>query len=85
MGRARGRGTRKLQIQLLLAATAINLKRLLTHSDAGQQAAAGDDHQQSAADGNRAAVAARRLLQIIRWCLDALAAPRSQAPTLTGS
>lgn len=74
--RARGRGTRKLQIQLLLAATAVNLKRLLAYSDAGQQAAAGNDHS---------APAARRLLQIIRWCLDTLAAPPNQTRTLTGS
>jgi len=34
LGRARSRGTRKLQLQLLAAATAINLKRLLAHQDA---------------------------------------------------
>ena len=33
-GRARCRGTRKLQLQLLLAATAINLKRLITRDPA---------------------------------------------------
>jgi hypothetical protein len=33
-GRARSRGTRKLQLQLLAAATAINLKRLLAHQNA---------------------------------------------------
>src|SRR3954454_20349310 len=33
-GRARCRGTRVLQLQLLAAATAINLKRLLSHQDA---------------------------------------------------
>ena len=33
-GRARCRGTRLLQLQLLAAATAINLKRLLGHQDA---------------------------------------------------
>lgn len=33
-GRARCRGTRLLQLQLLAAATAINLKRLLSHQDA---------------------------------------------------
>jgi transposase len=35
MGRARCRGTRKTQLQLLAAATAINLKRLLAAQDAG--------------------------------------------------
>lgn len=34
LGRARCRGTRKLQLQLLVAATAINLKRLLAARDA---------------------------------------------------
>jgi transposase len=43
-GRARSRGTRKLQIQLLLAATAINLKRLINRSNAAENPAAGDDH-----------------------------------------
>lgn len=36
--RARGRGSRLLQLQLLAAATAINLKRLLAAQDAGTQA-----------------------------------------------
>jgi transposase len=39
-GRARCRGTAKLQIQLLLAATAINLKRLATTSPAANNACA---------------------------------------------
>jgi transposase len=34
LSRARSRGTRKLQLQLLAAATAINLKRLLAHQGA---------------------------------------------------
>lgn len=41
LGRARCRGTPKLQVQLLLGATAINLKRLISHADAAQGAAAG--------------------------------------------
>lgn len=41
--RARSRGTRKLQLQLLAAATAINLKRLLAHSDTQSAADAHDD------------------------------------------
>ena len=48
-GRARCRGTRKVQIQLLLAATAINLKRLINQRPAAENATAGDDHAQSAA------------------------------------
>lgn len=43
-GRARCRGTAKLQIQLLLAATAINLKRLITRPGAAENTAAGQDH-----------------------------------------
>jgi len=42
--RARARGTRKLQLQLLAAATAINLKRLLAHGDAHGAADAPGDH-----------------------------------------
>jgi transposase len=41
-GRARCRGTRLLQLQLLAAATAINLKRLLNHQDALGHGQAGD-------------------------------------------
>jgi transposase len=41
-GRARCRGTRLLQLQLLAAATAINLKRLLTAQNEGQHAHAND-------------------------------------------
>ena len=42
MGRARCRGTRKTQLQLLAAATAINLKRLLTALDARSDGQTGD-------------------------------------------
>ena len=70
-GRARCRGTRKVQIQLLLAATAINLKRLITRSSAAENAANGDDHRHTApiaADNtdhaHRTEIAAH--LQIIR-------------------
>lgn len=42
LGRARSRGTRKLQLQLLAAATAINLKRLLAHEDARDASGAQD-------------------------------------------
>ncbi len=43
LARARSRGTPSLQIQLLLAATAINLKRLVSHAPAAEAAAAGRD------------------------------------------
>ena len=42
-GRARCRGTAKLQIQLLLAATAINLKRLTTRLPAAENGRDGDN------------------------------------------
>jgi transposase len=41
-GRARCRGTRLVQLQLLAAATAINLKRLLRHHDALEHGQTGD-------------------------------------------
>lgn len=58
IGRARCRGTRLLQLQLLAAATAINLKRLLGHQDALGHAYQSDP-------------AAR--LRTIRWLTDLLA------------
>jgi transposase len=42
LGRIRSRGTRKAQIQLLMAATAINLKRLARYAPAHTATAAGD-------------------------------------------
>jgi transposase len=70
--RARCRGTRKLQLQLLLAATAINLKRLLTQPEAAASAAAGDK------------TATARHLQLITACLNWLRHTH-QAGSLTGS
>ena len=71
-GRARCRGTVKLQIQLLLAATAINLKRLTTRLPASENGAVGDGH------------AARAQLAILNACLLALAAAETATST-TGS
>ena len=71
-GRARCRGTAKLQIQLLLAATAINLKRLTTRLPAADNGYA-DDH-----------AAARAHLAILNACLRALTAERAATST-TGS
>jgi transposase len=48
-GRARCRGTRLLQLQLLAAATAINLKRLLTAENEGQHGHANDPAAHAAA------------------------------------
>lgn len=70
--RARCRGTAKLQIQLLLAATAINLKRLTTHLPAAENAAASDT------------TAARAQLAILNACLHALTADTATTST-TGS
>lgn len=71
-GRARCRGTVKLQIQLLLAATAINLKRLTTRLPASENGAVGDGH------------AARAQLAILNACLLALTAAETTTST-TGS
>jgi transposase len=71
-GRARCRGTAKVQIQLLLAATAINLKRLTNRPPAAENSSAGDDH------------AARAHLAILNACLRALAADETTTST-TGS
>lgn len=71
-GRARCRGTAKLQIQLLLAATAINLKRLTTRLPATENGCARDE------------TAARVHLAILNACLHALAADPAATST-TGS
>lgn len=59
--RARSRGTRKLQLQLLAAATAINLKRLLAHQDA-QGASDARDSRSDAARARHASTTGARLL-----------------------
>src|SRR4051794_14622590 len=66
--RARCRGTRLLQLQLLAAATAINLKRLLGHQDA-------------LADSNTGDRTAR--LRTIRWLTDLLARCLNEIDRLT--
>jgi len=71
LDRARCRGTRKLQVQLLLAATAINLKRL-TSRPPGAENAAGDKS------------AARQQLRILTACLDWLRRHDAEG-SLTGS
>jgi transposase len=68
-GRARCRGTAKLQIQLLLAATAINLKRLTTYPPATANGRA----------DNNAAVRAH--LAILNACLHALAGAATTSTT----
>jgi transposase len=71
-GRARCRGTAKLQIQLLLAATAINLKRLTTRLPAAENRCAQDN------------TSTRAHLTILNACLHALAADATPTST-TGS
>lgn len=73
INRARCRGTRKLQVQLLLAATAINLKRLINRPPAAENAAHGYDQ------AHHAKISAH--LTIIRGCLTALQA----IPTTTST
>ena len=63
--RARSRGTRKLQLQLLAAATAINLKRLLAHQDA-QDASGERDSRSDAARARHANATGARLLIVAR-------------------
>ena len=91
-GRARCRGTRKLHLQLLLAATAINLKRLITRDPAAENTAAGRETPEPAptatqahATGHdhRARAAITAHLQIIQACLTALLG--STPPTSTTS
>ena len=71
-GRARCRGTAKLQIQLLLAATAINLKRLTSRPLAAENGCAHDN------------TATRAHLAILNACLHALAGDEA-APSTTRS
>ncbi len=61
MGRSRCRGTRKTQLQLLAAATAINLKRLLTAQNARSNGQTGDSGTHYAAITG--------LLDLLRRCL----------------
>jgi len=64
LGRARSRGSRKLQLQLLAAATAINLKRLLAHEDAHGAQDASDPRSAASYARRRTATAARMLIAV---------------------
>jgi transposase len=75
-GRARCRGHNKLQIQLLLAATAINLKRLINQPPAANNTNTGRDHHQQAQ--------INACLTIINACLAALTTIEKPTST-TGS
>ncbi len=75
-GRARCRGRAKLQTQLLLAATAINLKRLIS------QPPAAENQTSEREQAHRASITAQ--LAIINACLTALTTPEPTTST-TGS
>lgn len=70
--RARSRGTRKLQLQLLAAATAINLKRLLAHQDAQDAYVNRSDaaHQRQPATTAIRLLIAGRMLVLLNATLD---------------
>jgi hypothetical protein len=80
LDRARCRGTRKLQLQLLAAATAINLKRLLGAQDARADGQTGDPHPPLAAIRALFTVLARLLDE-----LDRLTARSTRTESSTGS
>jgi transposase len=89
LGRARSRGTRKLQLQLLAAATAINLKRLLDREDAHGRHDASDSRSRAARTRHTSTTAARlliaaRMLVLLTATLDEIGR-RSAANTSTGS
>lgn len=72
LDRARSRGTAKLQIQLLLAATAINLKRLTSRPPAAENGAHGDQQAATAVPTGASATARaaiRAHVNIILTCL----------------
>jgi transposase len=62
LARARSRGTRKLQLQLLAAATAINLKRLLAHEDTQNASGVHDTRSDAARARHTTTTATRRLI-----------------------
>jgi hypothetical protein len=73
--RARCRGTRLVQLQLLAAATVINLKRLLAAQDATEHAKTGHP------DARHPTI--RVLTQLLTWCLDTIARETSAGRALT--
>ena len=76
LARARRRGTSALQLQALVAATAINLKRLLNGPQAADNSARGDSRTR-----------ARILRTVITRCAHRLTLPAASAPltSLTAS
>lgn len=89
LGRARSRGTRKLQLQLLAAATAINLKRLLAHDGAHGAHGACDSRSDAVRARQTSATAARlliaaRMLSLLTATLDEISR-LAAADTSTGS
>jgi transposase len=89
LGRARSRGTRKLQLQLLAAATAINLKRLLAHDDAQGASGAHDTRSDAVRQSHLTTTGTRlliatRLLALLTATLDEIGR-LTAADTSTGS
>jgi len=86
LGRARSRGTRKLQLQLLAAATAINLKRLLAHeeADGAHDASASRPDLARARQTSARSLIAARMLALLTATLDEISRPAA-ADTSTGS
>jgi IS5 family transposase len=81
LARARSRGTRKLQLQLLAAATAINLKRLLAHHN--DENAATDPHNGQRGRSLFLVSTTRATLSIARWLLSLLTATLNEIDRLT--
>lgn len=81
--RARSRGTRKLQLQLLAAATAINLKRLLAHPDAQSAADDGQDAQSRTQRSIARTPAARHIAAT--WLLNILTATLNEIRRLAAT
>lgn len=66
VGRARCRGTRLMQLQLLAAATVINLKRLIAHHNGAERGQTGDPDARAAAIMSLTALLTRVLDEISR-------------------
>jgi transposase len=79
--RARSRGTRKLQLQLLAAATAINLKRLLAHQERENAVSDAQNGRDERSIGPTHA--ASRSLPVISWLLTLLTATLTEIDQLT--
>ncbi|MGH2844152.1 MAG: transposase [Solirubrobacteraceae bacterium] len=80
LSRARSRGTRKLQLQMLAAATAINLKRLLAHDD--HENAAGEPQNGACTRSVHPADTQSAVLSVAAWLLELLTATLNEIDRL---